>query len=95
MIVNCIWWWGSSSGALVCVEYPFIAIIHKSDTTCYSPMYGSNGSVQKLLQLGLVGFSGISTIVGYSIPNPFNTYILDIYDWVWLGFYGISTTVGY
>ena len=34
----------------------------------------------------LVGFYGISTIVGYLMPNPFYTYILNIYDLVWLGF---------
>ena len=35
---------------------------------------------------GLVGFYGISTIVGYLMPNPLYTYILIIYDLVWLGF---------
>ena len=35
---------------------------------------------------GLVGFYGISTIIGYLMPNPLYTYILDIYDLVWLGF---------
>ena len=34
----------------------------------------------------LVGFYGISTIVGYLIPNPLYTDILNIYDLVWLGF---------
>ena len=34
----------------------------------------------------LVGFYGISTIVGYLMPNPFYPYILNIYDSVWLGF---------
>ena len=34
----------------------------------------------------LVGFYGISTIVGYLIPNPLCTYILNIYDLVWFGF---------
>ena len=32
---------------------------------------------------GLVWFYGISTIVGYLMPNPFYT---NIYDLVWLGF---------
>ena len=36
--------------------------------------------------VGLVGFYGISTIVGYLMPNPLYTYILNIYDLVWLGF---------
>ena len=35
---------------------------------------------------GLVGFYGISTIVDYFIPNHLHTYILNIYDLVWLGF---------
>ena len=32
--------------------------------------------------LGWAGFYGISTIVGYSMPNPLHTYILNIYDLV-------------
>ena len=40
----------------------------------------------KYTGFGLVGFYGISTIVGYLMPNPLYTYILDIYDLVWLGF---------
>ena len=34
----------------------------------------------------LVRFYGISIIVGYLMPNPVYTYILNIYDLVWLGF---------
>ena len=33
----------------------------------------------------LVGFYGISTIVGYLMQNPLYAYILNIYDLVWLG----------
>ena len=40
----------------------------------------------KYIGFGLVGFYGISTIVGYLMPNPLYTYILNIYDLVWLGF---------
>ena len=32
------------------------------------------------------GFYDISTIVDYLMPNPLYTYILNIYDLVWLGF---------
>ena len=39
-----------------------------------------------------VEFYGISTNVGYSMPNSVYTYTLNIYDLVW--FYGISTIVG-
>ena len=31
-------------------------------------------------EISLVGFYGISTIAGYSMPNPLYTYILNIYD---------------
>ena len=45
----------------------------------------------KYIWFGLVGYYGISTIVGYLMPNPLYTYI-----WFgWVGFYGISTIVGY
>ena len=40
----------------------------------------------KYIGLGLVWFYGISTSAGYLMPNPFYTYILNIYDLVWLGF---------
>ena len=49
----------------------------------------------RYIGFGLFGFYGISTIVGYLMPNPLYTYILNIYDLVGLGFMGISTTVGY
>ena len=32
----------------------------------------------KYIGFGLVGFYGISTIVGYLMPNPLYTYILNI-----------------
>ena len=35
---------------------------------------------------GLVGFYSISKIVGYLMPNTLYTYIINIYDLVWLGF---------
>ena len=34
----------------------------------------------------MVQFYGISTIVGYLMPNPLYRYVLNIYDLVWLGF---------
>ena len=42
-------------------------------------------------EIEYAGFSliwsyGISTLVGYLIPNPFYTYISNIYELVWLGF---------
>ena len=36
--------------------------------------------------MGLIGFYGISTLVGYLMLDPLYTHILDIYDLVWLGF---------
>ena len=35
---------------------------------------------------GLVGFYGISTLVGYLMPNLFYTYISNISDLLWFGF---------
>ena len=39
----------------------------------------------KYIWFGLVGFYGISTIVGYLMPNPIYTYISNIYGLVWFG----------
>ena len=33
-----------------------------------------------MYDFSLVGFYGISTIVGYLMPNPMYTYVLNIYD---------------
>ena len=47
----------------------------------------------KYIWIGLVGFYGISTIVGYLMPNPL-LYIYIKYVWIGLfGFYDISTTI--
>ena len=46
----------------------------------------SQANNNSFIWFGLVGFYGISTIVGYLMPNPLYTYILDIYDLVWLCF---------
>ena len=40
----------------------------------------------KYILFVLVRFYGRSTIVGYSMPNPLDTYILNIYGLVWFGF---------
>ena len=45
--------------------------------------------------LGLVGFYGISNFLVYLMPNPLNTFILNIIGFGLVGFYGISTIVGY
>ena len=42
--------------------------------------------VERKIWLGWVWFYGISTIAGYSMPKPLYTYILNIYDLVWLDF---------
>ena len=44
--------------------------------------------------IGLVGFYGISTIIGYLTPNSLYTHILYILIGL-VGFYGISTIIGY
>ena len=40
----------------------------------------------KYIRFGWVGFYGISTIVGYLMPNLLYTQILNTYDLVGLGF---------
>ena len=35
---------------------------------------------------GLIWFYGISPVVGYLMPNPLYSYILNMYDLVWLDF---------
>ena len=47
-----------------------------------------------MIWFGWVGFYGISTIVGYLMPNPLYTYIKYILFGL-VGFHGISTIVGY
>ena len=42
MALNCIWWWGSSSGALENVEYLFIANTPRSTDLAYSYLLGSH-----------------------------------------------------
>ena len=39
-----------------------------------------------MIWFGLVWFYGILIILGYLMPNDLYTYILNIYDLVWLGF---------
>ena len=40
----------------------------------------------KYIWFGLVGFYGISTIVGYLMPISLYKYILNIHGLVWFGF---------
>ncbi len=65
-------------------------INHRSlfNTTFYLYIY------MKYIWFGLVWFYGISTIVGYLMPNPLYIYI----KYIWFGlffFYGISTLLCY
>ena len=64
------------------VSYCFISLHFNNYPKSFSSVDGS---------FGLVGFYGISTIVGYLMPNPLYTYILNIYDLVWMGFMAIQT----
>ena len=38
------------------------------------------------MRFGLIGFYGIPSPVGYLMRNPLPTFILNIFDFVWLGF---------
>ena len=48
--------------------------------------FGEPSSVRIGRSFGWVWLYGILTIVSYLIPNPLYTYVLNIYDLVWLGF---------
>ena len=80
-----------------------------SDVLLWTPTYGrakagrpARTYIQQLCEdtgcspedLPLIGFYGISTTVGYLMPNPVYTYILNI-CFRWVGFYDISTIVCY
>ena len=59
------------------------------DFMAYFRLFNAKSSLYiyiKYIWFGLVGFYGISTIVGYLMPNPLYTYIWNKYDLVWLGF---------
>ena len=43
----------------------------------------------------MAGFYGISTIVGYFMPNPFLYLKIKYIEFGLVGFYGISTMAGY
>ena len=51
-------------------------------------LFNAKSSLYKYIKyiFGLIWFYSISTIVGYLMPNPLHTYILNLYDLVWLGF---------
>ena len=55
----------------------------------YCWLFNANSSLYIYIEyiwFGLVGFDGISTIIGYLMTNPLYTYMLNIYDLVWFGF---------
>ena len=70
MTLKCIWQWGSNSGALGCVAYPFIVITSGptrtwSGSTCSGPIYESNRSVWKLFVLGRNTWHHITVQMNY------------------------------
>ena len=82
MILNCIWCWGSSSWTLESMEYFFIVITVKctltqTGRTCQAPIYGSNTSIWKLLQLDRYSWNHITEnkwlwnqlVLSYNSPN--------------------------
>ena len=67
---------------LVLVEPTFI----KSKHINLCGLFNVKASLYIYIKKSLAGFYSISTIVGCLMPNPLYTYILNIYDLVWLGF---------
>ena len=76
----------SSSEDIVIVPYLFGWVLWHIN---HCRLFNAKSSLYiyiRYIEFGWVGFYGISTIVGYLMPNPLYTYILNIYDLVWLGF---------
>ena len=66
-------------------ELIYINSVRTQDVVLKQWMIGMDG--ERVWLVGwLFGLYSISTIVGYLIPNPLYTYILNIYDLVWLDF---------
>ena len=81
-------WWGHG------IARAFTRCMMKKKFNAKSSLY----IYIKYIRCCLVLFYGISTIVDGLMPNPFYTYILNIYNLVWYGlvwFYGVSTIVAY
>ena len=60
-------------------------IIRKNLVYALNFAFGDKVCMIKMWSESTVWFYGISTIEGYLMPNPLYTYILNIYDLVWLG----------
>ena len=57
--------------------------------TFHGQLFGRTLKLKKLYIVYtsvMVWFKVISTISGYLMPNPFYTYLLNIYDLVWFSF---------
>ena len=60
------------------IYLPTIGVSHTFNYKCTrgESCFCKNG------QISMVWFDGISNIVGYLMPNPVYTHILDIYKWL-------------
>ena len=65
----------------------------QESTTISNACTKKSKNLLKAPRMIFILFYGISTLVCCLMPNPLNTYILNIYNLVW--FYGISTIVAY
>ena len=76
MTLNSIWWWGSSSGVLRNVEYPFIAItprstLSRSGSTSQSPINWSNRTRARGITLNCIWRWGSSPGTLGDVKYPF------------------------
>ena len=107
--IDLVWFYGISTIVGYLITNPFYICIYKICMIWFGwvlwhinhcRLFNAKSSLYKYIKyivFGLVGFYGISTIVGYLITNPIYIYIY-IYIYIWfglVGFYGISTIVGY
>ena len=78
---------GNSHGMMKLTSWVQVGLVLWHINHCW--LFNAKSSLYisiKYIWFGLVWFYGISTIVGYFMPNPVYTYISNMYDLVWLGF---------
>ena len=87
--INYCWLLNAKSSLYIYIKYIRFGLCCILWHINYSRLFNTKSSLYiyiRYIWFGLVVFNGISTILGYLMPNPLYTYILDIYDLVWLYF---------
>ena len=89
-----VWFYGISTFLVYLMPNPlYTYILNIYDLVLwhfnYCGLFNAKSSLyiySRYIWFGLLWFYGISTTVGYLMPNPLYTYILNICDLVWFDF---------